>query len=42
MLFPNKKIDLIFYSESHNRASMNFDNFLNSLTKISQSIGYNK
>lgn len=42
MLFLNKKIDLIFYSESHNRANMTFENFLNSLTKISQAIGYNK
>lgn len=39
---PKKKIDLIFYGESHNRANMTFENFLNSLTKISQFLGYNK
>jgi len=39
---PQKKIDLIFYSESHNRANMSFDNFLGALTRISQAIGYSK
>lgn len=39
-IIPNNKIDLIFYAESHNRANMSFDNFLNSLTKVSQALGY--
>lgn len=39
---PKKKVDLIFYSESHNRANMTFENFLNALTKVSQALGYNK
>lgn len=39
---PKNKIDLIFYSESHNRSNMGFDNFLNALTKISKALGYNK
>lgn len=37
-----KKIDLIFYKESHNRANMNFDSFLNALTRVSQALGYSK
>lgn len=39
---PKNKIDLIFYSESHNRANMGFDNFLNALTKISKALGLAK